>query len=254
MIVLNGKAHLTLCTWDMIPHLSEDVKEELLQSYPPYQRQARSKGIPALGSGAIFPVAESDVAIPDFELPPHWPRAYGFDVGWRVSAAIWGALNRDTDCLYLYAEHYRGEAEPVIHAQAIKARGQWIPGAIDPSARGRGQTDGQQLIQMYRDLGLDLVEAENAVEAGIYRLLTRMTTGRLKVFKSLQNWLSEFRLYRRDAKGRVVKERDHALDACRYLESRMLDIAKPAPGPAPKPKTEYYTVGRGPSGGTGWMG
>src|SRR4030095_5346279 len=132
-----------------------------------------------------------------------------------------GCLDRSVDCLYLYAEHYRSEAEPVIHAEAIKARGAWIPGAIDPSARGRGQADGAQLIQMYRDLGLDLVDADNAVESGIYRLWTRMSTGRLKVFRSLQNWLAEFRLYRRDEKGRVVKQNDHGLDAARYLESRV---------------------------------
>jgi hypothetical protein len=254
MIVLNGKAHLTLCTWDSVPHLSEEVKEELLQSYPAYQRDARSKGIPALGSGAIYPVSESDLVVGDFELPPHWPRAYGLDVGWSRTAAIWGALNRDSDCLYLYSEHYRGEAEAVIHSEAIKARGAWIPGAIDPSARGRSQVDGRQLMQMYIDLGLQLHDADNAVEAGCYQLLMRMTTGRLKVFKSLQSWLSEFRLYRRDEKGRIVKERDHLMDATRYLWSRFLDIAKPVPGPQPKPQTVYYTVGRGSSGGTGWMG
>ena len=77
--------------------------------------------------------------------------------------------------------------------------------------RGRGQVDGRQLIQMYQDLGLHLTEADNAVESGLYELLTRMTSGRLKVFKSLQNWLGEFRLYRRDEKGRVVKPMDHLM-------------------------------------------
>jgi hypothetical protein len=37
------------------------------------------------------------------------------------------------------------------------------------------------------------------------------------VFRTLQNWLSEYRLYRRDEKGRVVKDRDHLMDATRYL-------------------------------------
>ena len=219
-----------------------------------YQRDARSKGIPSLGSGAIYPVAESDIVIADFELPAHWPRAYGLDVGWNRTAAIWCALNRDTDVLYLYAEHYRGEAEAVVHTAAIKSKGAWIPGAIDPAARGRSQVDGRQLIQMYRDLGLDLTEADNAVESGIYELMMRMTTGRLKVFKSLQNWLAEFRLYRRDEKGRICKEKDHLLDATRYVHSRLLDIAKPVPGPPRKPQTEYVTVGRGGMSGTGWMG
>jgi phage terminase large subunit-like protein len=39
-------------TWDDVPHLSAEAKAELLASIPPYQREARSKGVPQLGSGA----------------------------------------------------------------------------------------------------------------------------------------------------------------------------------------------------------
>jgi hypothetical protein len=242
---------LIQATWNDCGHLTEEAKLELFQSLPPYQRDARSKGIPVLGSGAIFPIPESDVVLDDFPIPDHWPRCYGFDVGWSRSAAAFLCLSRDTDTLYVYAEHYRGEAEPVVHAEAIKARGQWIKGAIDPAARGRGQIDGRQLVQMYRDLGLDLTEAENAVESGLYELMTRMSSGRFKVFRSCQNWLSEFRMYRRDEKGRVVKTFDHLMDATRYAHSRLHDII----GTQPKKKkeeTQYVTYGG--RSATGWMG
>ena len=50
----------------------------------------------------------------------------GNAVSWRsreaVQFCLWGALNRETDTLYLYSEHYRGEAEPSVHAAAIRAR------------------------------------------------------------------------------------------------------------------------------------
>jgi hypothetical protein len=241
---------IVMADWESAPHLSEEAKAEILQSIPPYQRDARTKGIPVLGSGAIYPVPESDIVVPDFELPAHWPRCYGFDVGWNRSAVAFLILNRDTDTLYLYAEHYRGEAEPVIHAEAIRARGKWLRGAIDPASRGRGQTDGRALISMYRDLGLDLTEADNSVETGLYELLTRMTSGRFKVFRSCQNWLSEFRLYRRDEKGRVVKSMDHLMDATRYGHSRLDQILSTAPQP-PRVQTVYVTPG---SQSTGWMG
>src|SRR4051812_40066455 len=130
MEVLNGNAWLTLCNWTQVPHLPPEVQAELLATYPEYQREARSKGIPSLGSGAIYKIAFEDLVVPDMEIPEHWPRAYGFDVGWNRSAVSWAALDRTTDVLYVYAEHYRGEAEPVIHAEAIKARGAWIKGAI----------------------------------------------------------------------------------------------------------------------------
>jgi hypothetical protein len=44
-----------------------------------------------------------------------------------------------------------------------------------------------------------------------------MATGRLKIFKSLSNLRDEFRIYRRDEKGKIEKEDDHAMDAMRYL-------------------------------------
>jgi hypothetical protein len=223
--------HVTMLGWDDVAHLGQAEKDTLYASIPPYQRDARSKGIPSLGSGAIYPVPESEIAIADFQLPKHWPKGYGFDVGWNKTAAIFGALDRDNDVLYLYSEHYKGQAEPVIHASGIQARGKWIPGRIDPAARGRGQKDGEQLMRNYIDLGLEIQPAINAVEAGLYDVWQRLSTGRLRVFKSLENWFAEFRIYRRDEKGHVVKANDHLMDATRYLviESSRTDfmITKP---------------------------
>ena len=217
--------YVVMATWDDVPHLSEAVKKELYDSIPPYQRDARSKGVPQLGSGAIYPVPESDITILDFPIPTHWPRCYGFDVGWSRTAAIWAAKDPEDGNVYLYSEHYRGKAEPVIHTAAIQSRGSWIPGVIDPAARGRGQKDGEQLLQAYKDLGLDVQNANNAVEAGLYEVWMRLSAGKLKVFSSCQNWLSEFRLYRRDKDGKIVKENDHLMDATRYLIMSGLDRA-----------------------------
>lgn len=218
--------YIVQCGWDDVPHLDGQIKAEMLAKLPPHQRDARTKGVPSLGSGAIYPVPEDDIVVDPFTIPSHWPRAYGLDVGWRRTAAIWGAIDRDNDCLYLFSEHYRGQAEPSIHADAIKARGDWIPGVIDPAARGRSQDDGEKLIDQYEDHGLDLHIALNAVEAGLYEVWQRLSTGRIKVFKSLSNWLSEYRVYRRDVRGKVVKENDHAMDATRYLVMSGLDLAK----------------------------
>src|SRR4030095_4531966 len=244
--------YLIQADWDSVPHLSQQAKDELWAALPPYQRDARSKGIPVLGAGAIYPISEAELVIDDIPTPDHSPRCYGFGVGWNRSAAAFLCLSRDTDTLFLYAEHYRGEAEPVIHAQAIKARGAWLKGAIDPASRGRGQTDGRALIQMYRDLGLDLIEADATVETGLYELLTRMSGGRFKVFRSCQNWLSEFRMYRRDEKGRVVKSFDHLMDATRYGHSRLHEILSTQPVKQEKKRESAYMTSAALS--TGWMG
>lgn len=246
-----GSKFVVMATWDDVPHLTQKTKDALWASIPPFQRDARSKGIPQLGAGAIYPVPESDFLVSDFQIPDHWPRAYAMDVGWNRTAVPWAAWDRENDVVYLIGEHYRGQAEPVVHAAAIKAKGAWIPGVIDPAARGRQQADGLQLLQTYKDLGLDVEVAKNAVESGIYKVWERLSTGRLKVFKSCQNWVFEFRLYRRDEKGRIVKENDHLMDATRYLIASGLERAKLKPTDAP-PEQDDEEYGSG-GASEGWM-
>lgn len=202
--------------WDDVPHLSEKDKNDLLSSLAPHQRDARTKGVPSLGAGAIYPVPEEDVFIDPFQIPRHFRRLYGFDVGWKKTAALWLAHDLDTDVIYAYSEHYRGQAEPSVHATAIRARGRWIPGVIDTAARGRSQKDGESLWQNYEDLGLNLIKANKAVEAGILAVYERLSTGRLKIFKTLKNTASEYRIYRRNTNGSIVKENDHLMDTLRY--------------------------------------
>jgi len=238
------------CDWDEVPHLTDAQKATILASTPPYQRDARSKGIPSLGAGAIYPIPESDVKVKDFELPPHWPRGYGMDVGWNRTAVVWSALDRETGTRYLYSEHYRGEAEPTVHSAAIRARGPWIPGRIDPAARGRSQEDGKMLIETYRQQGLLLDEADHAVEAGLLECWTVLSVGKLKVFASLQHWFEEFRLYRRDEKGAIVKKHDHLMDATRYLILSGVSWMRSAPVKKDRPLV-ILTDDRNYT--TGWM-
>lgn len=223
-----GKYVIT-ATWDDAPHLTEKQKSELLLSIPAYQRDARSKGVPQLGSGAIYPISEEEITVEPFEIPPTWPRCYALDVGWNRTAALWGAWDQQSDIVYLYSEYYRGQAEPVIHAEGIKARGLWIPGVIDPAARGRNQKDGSRLVDDYTSLGLNLSYAINAVESGLLAVWQRLSTGRLKIFIGLQNFLAEYRIYRRDEKGNIVKDNDHLMDCLRYLIASGLIIATTTP-------------------------
>ncbi len=227
-------------TWDDVPHLDAAAKQALLASIPPYQREARSKGVPQLGAGAIYQVPESDIVVPDFDIPAYWPRAYGLDVGWKKTAAIWGARDNESGVVYLYSEHYQGLQQPSLHADSIRMRGQWIPGVIDPASQGRSQTDGEKLIELYRSHGLNLQPAVNAVEAGLYTTWQMMSSGKLKVFASLGNWRSEFRLYARDKDGKVIKSNDHAMDATRYLIVSGLSLMRTRPASA----TEYEPLGR----------
>lgn len=200
-------------TWDDAPHLTDKEKAELLAEIPEYQRKARVFGVPELGSGAIYPFDESDITVDPFEIPDHWARVCGLDVGGKT-AATWMAHDRDTDVIYLYAEYYRENTEPGVHAVSIKGNGA-VPIYCDPAANQSSQIDGRKILQMYRELGLDMHKADNAVESGVLKTYNRLASGRLKIFKSCQRWLEERRRYRR-VKGRIVKDFDHLCDAQRY--------------------------------------
>ena len=241
-----GAKYVVNAGWDDVPHLSEATKAVLLAAMPAHQRDARTRGLPLLGAGAIFPVPEDVWLVDDFPIPPHWLRAYGLDVGWNRTAAIWGAFDRESDRWTLYHEHYVGQQEPTLHAAALRAPGEWIPGVLDPAARGRSQRDGEQLLQDYIDLGLHLEPAENAVEAGLYQVWDRLSSGRLKVCRSLSNWRKEQKLYRRDEKGHIVKKDDHLMDATRYLVMSGGDVAQAVP--VTKPPRERVGGAKG-----GWM-
>lgn len=219
----------TQIEWQDVPHLTDDQKAKLLDSIPPHQRDARTKGIPVLGAGQIYPIAESAVIVEPFAIPQYWPRAYGLDVGWNRTAAIWGAWDRESDTVYLYSEHYAGQQPPSVHADAIRARGDWISGAIDPASAGANQKDGTTLIGEYQALGLNLHPADNSVEAGIMACYQRFAAGRLKIFRTLRNTITELRIYRRDENGKIVKENDHLMDAMRYLIMTGMTLASVEP-------------------------
>lgn len=222
---------IVLAGWDDAVHLGEEEKRDLLGSCEPHLRESRSKGIPNLGSGAVFDVPTEEFVISPIQIKPWFKRCYGMDVGWNYTAVVWGALDPDTDVLYLYDCYKREKEKPEVHAAAIQRRnpkGNTLVGAIDPASRGRSQTDGSQLLRMYRGLGLKVIPAENAVEATIYEMWSRLSTGRLKVVEgAMTMWLSEYRMYRRDQKGRIVKVNDHLMDATRYLAVTGLKHAKP---------------------------
>lgn len=226
---------VVMATWDDAPHLDEQAKKELWESIPPFQRDARSKGIPQLGSGAIFPVPESEITIPAFPLPREWPRAFGMDTdqGSGFTAAVWGAHDRETNTVYLYDCYKRSRSELAVHIEAVKARGNWVPGAGDAASLIVTQHDSEQLLGLYRKAGLNLVLPDKSVESGIHRVWELLSQGRLKVFASCQAWFEEFRLYRRDDKGKIVKSNDHLMDATRYLITSGLQRARTQPFPQP---------------------
>lgn len=213
----NSKA-VIVAGWDDAPWLSEAAKARILAATEPHMRQARSTGIPGDSGGQVFPIALSEITCDDFPIPAHYKLINAVDPGWNFTGAVFGAIDPDTDTIYIYADYKRGQAEPVVHAEAIKSKAKWkdAPCIFDYAGMG-GRSEEQQIKVIFRKHGLRLINADKAVNTGLAEVWERMSTGRLKIFKSCKALLQEIATYRRNDRGEIIKENDHLIDPTRYL-------------------------------------
>lgn len=215
--------HVTRMTIHDAEHYTPEERQAIIDAYPAHEREARTKGIPSLGSGRIFPIVEDEILCDAMPIPAHWPQIVGVDFGWdHPFSAVRSAWDRDSDVWYVTGVYRQKETTPVIHAAAIKPWGDWIPVAWPHDGLQHDKGSGEDLASQYRAQGLNMLheratheDGGNGVEAGVLDMLARMQTGRWKVFRHLTDWLEEFRLYHRKD-GKIVKERDDALSASRY--------------------------------------
>ncbi len=221
---------VTTMTIEDAEHYTPEQRKAIIASYPAHERDARSQGIPTLGSGKIFPVDEKSITESSIAIPAHWPRIAGIDFGWQhPTAGAWIAWDRDTDTVHVYDCYRVTEATPAVHAATFRAKGQWIPVAW-PHDGNNDTAAGENLATQYRKHGLNMLKSRvthapargkpegsggNSVEAGLMDMLDRFQTGRLKIAAHLEDLFSEIRLYHRED-GKVVKIDDDIISALRY--------------------------------------
>lgn len=242
--------HVTFMTIDDAEHYSPERRAEIVAGYPAHEREARAKGIPVLGSGRVFPIAEEDIVCEPIQIPEHWVQINGLDFGWdHPFGATNCAWDKDADVFYVCKEYSARETTPLVHSGAVKPWGDWIPCAWPHDGLQHDKGSGDELAANYRTHGLAMLEERatfedggNGVEAGIFEMLDRMQTGRWKVFSTCGGWLGEFRLYHRK-NGLIVKLKDDLISSSRYAYMMRRDAKV-----KPKPRTIVRT--HAPS----WMG
>ncbi len=224
-------------TWDEAPHLSGDVKDQFFSSIPEHEREARTKGVPMMGEGAIYPISDDAISCEPFAIPDHYRRIAGIDFGVdHPTAGCWLAHDPDTDIVYVY-DCYRQRRQPLaVHAMAFNDRGDWIPVAWPHDGMNKDRSgSGQSLSDMYKKCRVHMLHQSarydndkggaQAREPVIQQCYERMVSGRLKVFKHLNNWFEEKRMYHRKD-NKVVDVKDDILSAMHY-GMMMLRHARP---------------------------
>jgi phage terminase large subunit-like protein len=247
---------MVLMDIDDVEHYTAEEKKRIIESYPAHEREARTRGIPMLGSGRIYPVADSVLEEEAFEPPSMWPQLVGIDFGGydHPTAAVKLAWDKTNDVVHV-THCYRQAEQPIpVHASAIRKWGK-LPVAWPHDGYQHDKKSGEQTKDIYRKEGLKMVpehaqfpdERKNGVEDAIAETLNRMQTGRLKVAKHLHDWWEEFRMYHRK-EGKPVPEREDLMKATHY-GLMMLRYARAEE--KEKPKEDRYSKAR--KTGTSWM-
>ena len=207
-------------TMDDAKHLKKDDIDRLLEGMSESDKKARRMGIAGTGEGKIFNFQESDYIIDPFEIPPYWRRIGGLDVGLtHPTGALCAAIDDDADTIYIYKQYRVQNKTAFEHAANLKHWG--VKFLIDPSAFNRQIGTGQSTAAIYQDEGLDLIKANNSVDASIIEIRRLIGSGRLFIFSNLDMLLKELRMYRtkKTSEGnvKIVKEEDDLIDPLRYI-------------------------------------
>lgn len=229
-IVMNGKYYIQ-ATWDDNPYLAQETKDRLRATLKPHELEAREKGIPTVGTGLVYQVPESDFVITMkelFEIPNHWAKVYGMDVGFFApTAVVFLAIDRDRDIIYVYGEYSVSGLTASQHAGYLLPMGcNWMNGVCDPAVNQGSQRDGIRLLDEYKQVGMNIVLGKYAKELAVDKVLERIRTGRFKVFASCRKFLDEWRMYCRDEEGKIKKGNDHLMNALEFVMLDGLHLAK----------------------------
>lgn len=230
---------LITASWEDAPHLKEEDKKRLRASYPDYEVQARTMGVPMMGEGRVFTISEDEVRCEPFQIPHYFHQICGVDFGIdHPFAAVWIAWDRDKDIFYVHDCYKKKDETPVYHAEAIKKRGAWIPVSWPHDGLNREPTGGKLIARymIYNQMGVKMLSKSARYPRGvgekkesgsgqpqepiILEILELMRTGRFKAFANLHPWWEEFRSYHRkssdDGKSRIVARKDDILKATFY--------------------------------------
>jgi phage terminase large subunit-like protein len=226
---------LIRAAWDDAPHMTPERREMALAGIPVHEREMRSKGEPMVGTGLIFAIPHEVYAVDPFQIPDHWARINGLDFGWDHPFACASlAVDRDTDTVYVYDGYRETRALPLVHAQAIKKNGDWIPCSWPHDGMKADPQSGRIIADIYRDHGVNMWpvpftnppppnmeegKGGNGVEAGIFQMIEMMESNRFKVFKNVKYWWEEVGRYHRrnvGGKSQIVAVGDDFISAVRY--------------------------------------
>lgn len=216
--------YMQRATWDDAPHLTEETKESLLDQFPPWQRDMRTKGLPLLGSGLIFDLDVNKNKIQPFECPDHWWIINGMDFGWdhpQAHVQLW--WDRDEDLFVVAHGIKKAKMQPYEMWERVKSWSNDVPTAWPHDGLQTEKGSALEQRTYYERAGWEMLQDHatwesggNGVEQGIMEIYKLLETGKLLIFSTIPELFEEFMQYHRDDNGKIVKIKDDLFSALRY--------------------------------------
>lgn len=201
-------------------HIKPENRQKIIDGYKKHEREARVKGIPLLGEGAIFTEAEENIIEPAIRhVPTYWTKLWGVDFGiGHPFAAVLILWDRDKDIVHIHHTIRMADTLPIQHAGAMKQVGADVPVAWPQDGTAR-EKSGQVVASLYKKEGLRMLpehatfsQGGYSTEAAVEDMLARESSGRLKVAAHLMDYFEERRFYHRKD-GKIVHLQDDILSA-----------------------------------------
>ena len=203
-----------------VRHLDDDQKAKVVAAYPPHERDARARGYPMLGEGKVFSIPQTAFECERFAIPEHFKVMGGIDFGYgdHPFAAVKIAIDPESDIIYVTNAHRDIDPKPPMHVAALKSWGEdviyhW------PHDGMRQWGDSGPIIEVYKTAGLKawrqhatFKEGGYSPEAAVTVTLSRMQTGRFKIFMDLDDLFTEISMYHRKD-GKLVQRKDDLISA-----------------------------------------
>lgn len=227
----NPNKYTQKITWKDVYHLSEAWKSSMLSEWKiadPANILARTDGEAAMGSGRVYPIDEEFTVVPRFQIPTYWKRGLGIDPGQANFACVWLAQDPNTGIIYVYDEYKHGKVNYIIHVEAIRNRGDWIKGGLDPHEAVKPRDTGETVHSYLESNGLHLMAAKGDPDALRIRIRAMLDSGSIKIMDTCIEIVKEIRTYRydRDDPNKIAKgQDDHRLDALMYAICVFEDMA-----------------------------
>jgi phage terminase large subunit-like protein len=196
-------------------HIPLAERESIIAGYLPHERESRSTGKPALGSGLIYQTPESLIVedVDPLSWPTHWRWGWALDRGIdHPTAFVLMAHDVDMDHIHVVAEYRASNQTIEQHVDAVRAiekeifgRHMQIPVAYPHDAKVR-DASGAAIAALYARCGLLMmrepaslpgktgVEARS-LEGSIAEIDMRERCRAWKVSRRCRFYLEERRMY-----------------------------------------------------------